>query len=249
MGAGPALPAYGRRGGGVTLASRVPRALIPSMASPRLYRILRARPIFSASYALGALSFFALLPVHSPALRAVAGWDIGSLFFVVVTFITFSRTLGRDISADAAAHKEGEWTIFTLTLLGAMMSFAAIFLFTQAADRKTHEGVYLAFVIITLALSWLTTHVSFAYRYAHEYYSYDLGGEEIDRGIEFPRESQPDYLDFVYFSFVLGMTFQVSDCNVTAKKLRRLATLQGLIGFLFNTVILALSVNIAASLL
>ena len=71
----------------------------------------------------------------------------------------------------------------------------------------------------------------------------------MDGGIDFPQDETPDYLDFVYFSFVLGMTFQVSDCDITSKKLRRLATLQGLIGFLFNTVILALSVNIAASLL
>jgi uncharacterized membrane protein len=103
--------------------------------------------------------------------------------------------------------------------------------------------------VATLALSWLTTNVSFAYRYAHEYYTktQDEGG--VDGGIEFPKDDRPDYLDFIYFSFVLGMTFQVSDCNVTSKKLRRLATLQGLIGFLFNTVILALSVNIAAGLL
>lgn len=213
-----------------------------------MYRILRARPVFSAGYALGAASFF-LLPVKAVALRGVAAWDIGSLLFLLGTFFIFTRKLDRDISADAKRHREGEWTVFTITLLGAVMSFAAIFLFSEAAGRKTHEGMYLAFVVATLALSWLTTHVTFAYRYAHEYYSYDGGGKEIDRGIEFPHDDRPDYLDFVYFSFVLGMTFQVSDCNVTAKKLRRLATLQGLIGFLFNTVILALSVNIAASLL
>jgi uncharacterized membrane protein len=97
-------------------------------------------------------------------------------------------------------------------------------------------------------LSWLTTHVSFAYRYAHEYYTVD-GACGPEGGLVFPGDEKPDYLDFIYFSFVLGMTFQVSDINITAKKLRRLATVQGLIGFLFNTVILALSVNIAASLL
>jgi uncharacterized membrane protein len=219
------------------------------MEMPRLIRILRARPVFSAAYALGLASYFLLIPVPNGALRAVAAWDIGSLLFLLGTFIIFARTGERDISADAKRHQEGEWTIFTITLLGAVMSFAAIFLFSQAAERKSHEGMYLAFVIVTLILSWLTTHITFAYRYAHEYYSYDLGGKDVDRGIEFPRDDRPDYLDFVYFSFVLGMTFQVSDCNVTAKKLRRLATLQGLIGFLFNTVILALSVNIAASLL
>ncbi|HYP62769.1 MAG TPA: DUF1345 domain-containing protein, partial [Acidocella sp.] len=101
----------------------------------------------------------------------------------------------------------------------------------------------------TLILSWATTHLIFTYRYAHEYYSYDLGYKTVDGGIQFPQDELPDYFDFVYFSFCLGMTFQVSDCNVTSKKLRRLATLQGMIGFIFNTVILALSVNIAASLL
>jgi uncharacterized membrane protein len=220
-----------------------------SMASLRLIRILRARPVFSISYALGAVSYFLLFAMHDKVLRIVAAWDVGSLFYVLFTLFFFIRTLGRDISADAKRHQEGEWTVFTITLLGAVMSFAAIFLFSQAAGHKTHEGISLAFVIATLILSWATTHITFAYRYAHEYYSYDLGGEDIDRGIEFPHDDRPDYLDFVYFAFVLGMTFQVADCNITAKKLRRLATVQGLIAFLFNTVILALSVNIAASLL
>ena len=129
------------------------------------------------------------------------------------------------------------------------MSFITIILFSRVSDRKTHTGFYVAFVVMTIALSWLMTNVTFAYRYAHEYYASDKGGDGPDRGIDFPKDEKPDYLDFIYFSFVLGMTFQVSDCNITAKKLRRLATLQGLIGFLFNTVILALSVNIAASLL
>ncbi len=213
------------------------------------YRILRARPLYTAAYALGLVSYFLLSWVQSPILRAVAAWDIGSLLFLILTFIAFARGAGHDISLNAKRHSEGEWTIFSVTLLGALMSFAAIFLVTQAAAQKAHIAASMGFVIFTLIISWLTTHVTFAYRYAHEYYAHDLGGPQVDGGIEFPRDEQPDYFDFIYFSFVLGMTFQVSDCNVTSKKLRRLATLQGLIGFLFNTVILALSVNIAASLL
>lgn len=215
----------------------------------RLYRILRARPNFTLCYGAG-LAAWLLLPEKQPTLRAVAAWDIGSLLYVAATLLVFFMTLERDISADAKSHEEGEWTVFALTLLGAGMSFASLFLFSRAADHKVHyTGAYLAFVVVTLALSWAVTHITFAYRYAHEYYSYDLGGKKVDGGIDFPKDDQPDYLDFVYFSFVLGMTFQVSDCDITSKKLRRLATLQGLIGFLFNTVILALSVNIAASLL
>jgi uncharacterized membrane protein len=215
----------------------------------RLLRIIYARPHLFSGVGLGVLSFFLLTPVHQVAIRAVAAWDAGSFIFIVLTAVSFFRTQDRDISADAKRQQEGEWSVFALTLIGAVMSFVAIFLFSgSSSDHKSAKAAYLAFVVTTLVLSWLTTHVSFAYRYAHEYYTKNDKGDP-DGGIEFPQDDRPDYLDFVYFSFVLGMTFQVSDCNVTSKKLRRLATLQGLIGFLFNTVILALSVNIAASLL
>jgi uncharacterized membrane protein len=215
----------------------------------RLLRIISARPHLFSGVGLGLLSFLALTPVRQTAIRAVLGFDIGSALFLGLTAVSFFRTQDRDISADAKRQQEGEWSVFALTLIGAVMSFTSIFLFSgSSSDHKTARGLYLAFVVMTLILSWLTTHVSFAYRYAHEYYTRNEQGEP-DGGIEFPKDDRPDYLDFIYFSFVLGMTFQVSDCNVTSKKLRRLATLQGLIGFLFNTVILALSVNIAASLL
>jgi len=219
------------------------------MTKFRLLRILRARPHLTAGAALAILAYFLFTPIDSHAVRAVLAWNTGSALFLLLTAFSFAKTQDRDISADAKRQKEGEWSVFALTLIGAVMSFAAIILFSHASDHKSQQALYLGFVVLTLVLSWLTTHVTFAYRYAHEYYSYDLGGKTVDRGIEFPQDDQPDYLDFIYFSFVLGMTFQVSDCNVTSKKLRRLATLQGLIGFLFNTVILALSVNIAATLL
>ncbi len=234
------------------LTARAPALLrdrLGAMKNLFVLRVIRARPVFFAGYGIGFASFFVLTPVPSVALRAVLAWDIGSFIFLIYSAISFLRIKDRDISYDAKQHREGEWTVFSLTVLGAVASFAAIILFSHTSHQKSHQGFYLGFVIATLALSWLTTNVTFAYRYAHEYYSYDLGLDTVDRGIDFPRDDKPDYLDFVYFSFVLGMTFQVSDCNVTSKKLRRLATLQGLIGFLFNTVILALSVNIAASLL
>src|ERR1700692_595012 len=219
------------------------------MTKWRLFRIIRARPHLFSGAAVALASFLVLTIIPSPALRAVLAWNIGSLVFLVLTAISFLKTQDHDISFEAKRQQEGEWSVFALTLIGAVMSFVAIILFSRISDHKAHTGFYVAFVVITLALSWLMTNVTFAYRYAHEYYAYDKGGDGPDRGIDFPKDDKPDYLDFIYFSFVLGMTFQVSDCNITAKKLRRLATLQGLIGFLFNTVILALSVNIAASLL
>jgi uncharacterized membrane protein len=215
----------------------------------RLLRIITARPRLFGGLAIGLLSYFPLMAVQPLAARVVISWDIGIAVYLAATAELFVRADYTKITVLAAREQEGEWSIFALTLLGAVASFAAIFLFSNAAERKSHEGVYLGFVIATLALSWLTTNVVFAYRYAHEYYSKDRGRDGVERGLEFPGDPNPDYLDFVYFSFVLGMTFQVSDVNIQSKKLRRLATFQGLIGFLFNTVILAVTVNIAASVL
>jgi uncharacterized membrane protein len=215
----------------------------------RFFRIIGGRPRLFIGFGIAILSYFALTPVHPVATRIVLAWDIGIAVFLILTASLFIKSDHTNISADAARQEEGEWSIFALTLIGSAMSFAAIFLFSGAAGHKSGREFYIGFVVVTLALSWLTTHVTFAYRYAHEYYSIDRNSKEIERGVDFPGEKNPDYLDFIYFSFVLGMTFQVSDVNITSKKLRRLATLQGLIGFLFNTIILALSVNIAASLL
>jgi uncharacterized membrane protein len=214
-----------------------------------LLRIIAGHPRLLAGIVVGLLSLLPLMAVHPVATRIVLAWDIGSAVYLTLSAILFLGAKDHDISADAKREQEGEWSVFALTLIGAVMSFAAIFLFSgSSSDHKTEKAAYLAFVVATLILSWLTTHVTFAYRYAHEYYTKNEEGG-LDGGLEFPGDDHPDYMDFVYFSFVLGMTFQVSDVNVRSKKLRRLATLQGLIGFLFNTVILALSVNIAAGLI
>jgi uncharacterized membrane protein len=103
-----------------------------------------------------------------------------------------------------------------------------------------------------MLLSWMMAHTTFAFRYAHEFYERDENSTRDDGvagGLEFPNEPRPHYADFMYFSLVLGMTFQVSDVQITSRKFRKLAALQGLISFLFNATIIALTVNIAAGLL
>ena len=99
--------------------------------------------------------------------------------------------------------------------------------------------------IAGMALSWFLVHTVFAFRYGHLYY-----GDDEDEpanhaaGLEFPKEPAPDYLDFAYFAFVIGMTFQVSDVEISSRRLRRLVLFHGIISFLFNTVILALSISV-----
>ena len=224
-------------------------------AAPWPLRVVRAHPRTSTGLLVSLLSYvalpYAVLPdVLLPSARAVLAWDIGSLVLLLLAAVLFARG-GATMEQAAAEQEEGEWTIFFVTLSGVVFSFVALALvFSGVKDmapgvRRFHIGL----VAATLLLSWLVTHVVFAMRYAHEYYAKDLGGPAIDGGLEFPGGELPDYWDFVYFAIVVGMTFQVSDVQITARKLRRLATVHGLIGFLFNTVIVALTVNIAASLL
>lgn len=217
------------------------------MSQPILpLRIIQGRPRLFAGLVCGLIAFPFLPHALPVTTRGVLAWDVFVAAFLVLAAVHFTRADHTQIAADAARQEEGEWTLFALTLIGTIMSFAAIVIFSGFAKQKGHHGEYIALVGLTLIASWLMTQVIFAYRYAHEYYANTDSGPE--GGLNFPGEDAPDYLDFIYFSFVLGMTFQVSDVNITGRKMRRLATLQGLIGYIFNTVVLALTINIAAGI-
>lgn len=218
------------------------------MRLPFVIRVVSARPRLFTSLCAGLVAA-PFLPWELPApTRAVIGWDIAVAAFLLLTAHHFMRADHTHIAADAARQEEGEWTLFALVLLGAVMSFIAIVQFSGLTQKKGHNGLYLLLVSLTLAASWAMVNVTFAYRYAHEFYARGRDGKTAG-GLDFPGETRPDYLDFLYFAFVLGMTFQVSDVQITNRTLRRVATVHGLIGFLFNTVILALTVNIAAGIL
>lgn len=197
------------------------------------------------------LAAFLLLPAGvAQRTRVIIAWDIGVLGFLLFMLHLFLTRDAKQMPALAEAQEDGAWTIFWITFLVSVVSFFAVT--TEFANLKDLTGQQrtsrVGFVAATLILSWLLTHVVFAVRYAHEWYDTDAESR-LNRGLDFPGDDHPDYMDFLYFSLVMGMTFQVSDVQITARRLRRLATLHGLISFLYNTVIIALTVNIAAGLL
>jgi len=216
------------------------------------WRVIRGRPKLFIGLLCG-LAVAPLLPAEiSRTTRAILAWDIGVIVYLVSAAFLFTTEHLDRMPADAAAQEEGEWTIFWLTVAAVTFSFAAIigeFADTTKDLPPLQRNLHVILVAMTLFVSWLMTHTTFAFRYAHEYYEIDPSGSGIAGGLEFPSERRPDYLDFMYFSLVLGMTFQVSDVQITARKFRRLAAAHGLLSFLFNTIILALTVNIAAGLL
>jgi len=216
-----------------------------------VWLVVRGRPRLFAGFVVMLLVAPLLPAALSLTTRGILAWDIGVLVFLVLATHLFATASPDDMPRAAEAEQEGEWTIFWVTLGVVIVSFVAVS--AEFAAIKTGpaawRGAEIALVAVTLFLSWLVTHVTFAFRYAHEFYGMDLGGPDFDRGLDFPREVAPDYLDFLYFALVLGMTFQVSDVEITSRKLRRVATLHGLLSFLFNTIIVAFTVNIAAGLM
>lgn len=181
--------------------------------------------------------------------RLVIAWDG---FALALMLLLGARAIGSapgEMAEHAEAQEAGEWLVFSVVVLGIIASVVAV-ISEFSAIKTSSPGVRdlrVALVAATLAVSWLVTHVVFALRYAHEYYQTAPGG--LHGGLDFPGGEPPDYWDFLYFAIVIGMTFQVSDVQITDRKLRRLATVHGLLGFLFNTIIVALTVNLAAGLL
>jgi uncharacterized membrane protein len=135
--------------------------------------------------------------------------------------------------------------------LWSAVALSAVVLVALATELKAAKGggaPEVAIAAVSIVLSWLFVNTMFAVHYAHSYYgdsNHAAGDAQID-GLDFPGTKQPDYWDFVYFAIVLGMTFQVSDVQITSRPMRRTALMHSVIAFFFNVVIIAISVNIAA---
>jgi uncharacterized membrane protein len=210
--------------------------------APWPLRIVQARPRLFGSLLVGVLVALVLTGVTPwrPATRLLVAWDVClGLYLGLAAHLMASSTTER--IRRRAVEDEGQVTILVLTVVAALASLAAIFAELDAANGR--QPAHIALAGGTILLSWAFIHTIFALHYAHEFYDPDIGG-----GLAFPGgEPEPDYWDFVYFSFVIGMTSQVSDVGVTTKQIRRTVAIHGVVAFLFNTAILALTVNIAAS--
>ena len=207
------------------------------------------RPRFYGAALAGALGI-AFLPHGWPqTVRSVAAWDIGGLVYLFFAFRLMSSCGADRIKARAARRDDSRAVILFIVLLAIAASFAAIAgligeakLPGTAADKKI---ILASLAVITIMISWGVTQVAFALHYAHDYYGPD-GGDA--GGLRFPDCEDPDYWDFLYFSTSIGATSQTSDTEIRSRALRRLVTLHAIVAFFFNTAVLALTVNIAASL-
>jgi uncharacterized membrane protein len=208
----------------------------------RPVRVVYARPRTFSSILVAIVAFFLLPGSLRLVTRLLIAWDAFAGLYLVLAYIMIFRCGLAHIRRNAALQDDGRFLILLMTALGAFASIAAIVFELGASNRSAPQ---LALATGTIVLSWATVHTIFALHYAHDYYRGAKPG-----GLQFPSRDQhdhADYWDFVYFSFVIGMTAQVSDVGITDKIIRRTATVHGIISFVFNTALLALMVNIAAS--
>jgi uncharacterized membrane protein len=207
--------------------------------------VIRHRPRLFASTVIGMVISLLLPHAWPSSTRLLVGWDAGVALYLVLAYELMARSDVEHLRRRASAEDEGQFTILVLTVAAALASLAAIILelgsSAHAAERK---HLSLALATLTIALSWAFIHTIFALHYAHEFYE-ENGGK--GGGLLFPGGGEPDYWDFVYFSFVIGMTSQVSDVGVTAREIRRTVAAHGIVSFFFNVALLALTINIAAS--
>lgn len=225
------------------------------MTGNRFIRPLRAHPRLFISVAVALLTAFLLPAEWRSGTRTIVALDIGALLFLGLSWTMMANAGAETMRRRAALMDEGQITILVLTAGAALFSLTTVAIELHGLkDLQGMETVYrVGLAGVTILSAWFMTHTMFALHYAHGYYS-DADPAPDKRsdvgGLEFPGDDgEPDYWDFLYFSFVIGMTFQTSDVGISGRRLRRLTLGHSVLAFFFNTVILALSINIMAGLL
>lgn len=179
--------------------------------------------------------------------RAAFGWDTGVALFLLVTVIKLTRARSADqIRQRAAALDDAGSAVLPLSLLAAAASVAIVIGEAVSAPQSAAAGSA-ALVMTTLVLSWSFIHLMFSQHYAHEFYAPAQTGDGDQGGLMFPGEEDPDYWDFLHFSLIIGVASQTADIQISSRRLRRIASIHSVTAFVFNTVILALGVNLAVN--
>jgi uncharacterized membrane protein len=173
------------------------------------------------------------------------GWDVAVVIYLTWTWAVIWQ-LAPGITARLAKREDPSTAVAELVVVaaGTAMLVAVGFALVRAGQATGGMKDYLvALGLVSVVLSWTVVHAVYALRYARAYYSEPAGG------IEFNEEEPPNYIDFIYFSFTVGMTFQVADTNITSKAVRRMTLHHALLSYVFGAVLLGLVINVVATLL
>jgi uncharacterized membrane protein len=217
----------------------------------RLLRPLRVRPRLLAAALTGVIVAVALPSAWAArdVTRLIIGWNAGAWVYLLLAGWMMVGAGPNQIQRRARDQDEGALAILGLVVLSALASLGAIV--AELSVAKDFTGLartaHIGLAVLTILASWAFTHVMFALHYAHEYYAATLKGQP--GGLVFPDTTEPDYLDFLYFSTVIGTSGQTADVALASRPMRRVGMLHCVLAFLFNTSLIALTINVASSLL
>ncbi|MEO8460061.1 MAG: DUF1345 domain-containing protein [Dokdonella sp.] len=182
-----------------------------------------------------------------PARSILLAFDVAAIGFLAATAHLFASETVVEIRKRAQQEDASRWGILWSSVVVSLVVLVALGL--ELHGGKSGRLIEIVLAASCILLAWVFMNTMFALHYAHEYYGDTSAGptrEVMRKGLEFPGKDNPDYWDFAYFAFVVGMTFQVSDVQISGRHLRRLALGHSVIAFFFNVIILALSVNVVA---
>lgn len=227
-------------------APRVPPGSVPG----RLIRFFAARPRLFSSVLFG----IAVAVVEPTSLaphgltRLIVGWNAGACLYLLLAWHMVAGSTHESIRLRAMREDEGRFVVLAMVVVAALVCLGAIVVELavarelQGPDRLAH----MALAGVTIVSSWTFTQVMFALHYAHDYYT--AAARTGHGGLAFPGGHAPDYWDFLYFSVVIGTSAQTADVSLTSRAMRRTGLLHCVLAFFFNTMLIALTINIASGL-
>ena len=213
-------------------------------------RHARAQIRFLIALAVGVVVFL-FVPIEDLVPRILAGWNAGGWLYLLLVAIKMGRAEIEGIKREAGIERESRIVALVVVIFGSIVTMLALFaqLMAIKSEHGMDRSLSIGLSVSTIFLSWLLIQTVFALYYAHEFHTEGHGGARGQGGgLKFPDDRTPDYLDFLYFSFVVGTTAQTSDVDVCSRAMRRVVMLHGILSFFFNTAVIALAVNLAAQL-
>ena len=200
---------------------------------------------------VAAIVWFFVKKIHQTVLLTIIStWCAFAFSYVITSWIVMFTRKVEQIKKMAKEEDGSKTFVIIFTIVASIAAMVTVLLMViSSGNSEKNELLTVLVCFFSVMLSWILVHTILTFHYAHVYYDDDASGKNPNRGgLNFPEDDAPNYLDFAYFSFVIGMTFQVSDVEVTDKKIRRLVLLHGLISFLLNTFVVAITVNFIAGL-
>jgi uncharacterized membrane protein len=210
--------------------------------------LLRKRPRLLIGAALAIVAYFLTPSELRMATRALIAWNVGGWGFIALVLTMMARAPRAAIRDHAADEDENPWVLLLIAIGAATAAMAAIVWELGPVKDMTGwiKGAHIALVAGTILSAWTFIHLMFALHYAGEFYAKAASGVGVRGGLKFPENEEPGWTEFLYQAFVIGCACATADVNATTPAMRRACVAQGVVAFFYNTIILALTINIGA---